>query len=56
MDWLKKLEHAYEYKLNLLWENNIRSLNNFDANMKTGLQLCEYIGEVRTAGTRLHIP
>lgn len=52
---MKKLENAWEFKFNLIWDDNIRSLNTFDENMKTGLRLFQFMGEFRTKGKRLLI-
>lgn len=47
---MKKLEHAWEFNFNLLWDDHIHALNSFDENMKTGMKLFEHIGHVRSKG------
>ena len=50
---IKKLENAWEFKLNLIWDENLKSSTNFEENMRTGLKLFQFIGEFRTKGIQL---
>ena len=60
----EKLKLAWEYKFNLLMDDNLQAADNFEEQMKTGFQLFKFMGDFRTKSIdscksiidQLHLP